>query len=194
MLIIKHQVNTLDELYSTDTSNGIEIDIRTKDNTLIIQHEPFIEGVELQEWLLHFKHKYLILNVKEDGLEEKLKYEMQRFNIKNFFFLDQPYPSIIKTLKTGERRIAARFSEYETIHNLRILKGQIDWVWIDHFTKSPLNQETYRELKQCAFKICLVSPELQGHNKSEVIELRRRISEKALIPDAVCTKFPQLWC
>ena len=43
MLIIKHQVNTLDELYSTDTSNGIEIDIRTKDNTLIIQHEPFIE-------------------------------------------------------------------------------------------------------------------------------------------------------
>ena len=46
MLIIKHQVNTLDELYSTDTSNGIEIDIREDNQDIVLAHDPFTKNVQ----------------------------------------------------------------------------------------------------------------------------------------------------
>ena len=36
---------------------------------LILNHEPFENGVLFEKWLNEFNHKYLILNVKEEGLE-----------------------------------------------------------------------------------------------------------------------------
>ena len=39
---------------------------------IIIHHDPFKEGENFYKWIKYFKHKFLILNVKEEGLEKKL--------------------------------------------------------------------------------------------------------------------------
>ena len=97
MIIIKHRVNTIQELKSTERKFGVEIDIRTLGVDLIVQHEPFIPGVKLSEWLKHFEHQILVINLKEDGLEKAILNLMIEFNITNFFFLDQSMSSFYKT-------------------------------------------------------------------------------------------------
>jgi hypothetical protein len=42
------------------------------------------------------------------------------------------------------------------------MKGMVDWVWVDCFSKVPLNREIYNILKDAGFKLCFVSPELQN--------------------------------
>ena len=71
--IIIHRCNTIDQIKSVPHKYGVEIDIRTYKNQLILHHDPFSDnGEKLEDWLIHFKHNSLILNVKEEGLEERL--------------------------------------------------------------------------------------------------------------------------
>ena len=67
----------------------------------------------------------LILNVKENGLENELLKTMQCFQIENFFILDQSFPYLITTINNGEKRCAARLSEYESINSVLSLKDKL---------------------------------------------------------------------
>ena len=123
MEIIAHRINTIKQLKNLSTYFGAEVDIRTNNNELVIGHDPFSNYINFDDWLLEYKHRNLILNVKEDGLEEMLLLKMKLYNIKNFFILDQGFPYLIKTLNSGERRCSVRFSEYESINTVLSLKG-----------------------------------------------------------------------
>ena len=65
--------------------------------------------------------------------------------------------------------------------------------WIDFFKKFPLNLKTYEILKNNNFKLCIVSPELQGHSDAVCIDLRNYIMKNKILIDAVCTKKLQFW-
>ena len=71
--------------------------------------------LDFETWLDHYSHKTLILNVKEEGLEERLIASMASRGIDDFFFLDQSFPFLIKWSKLGEHRCAVRVSEFENI-------------------------------------------------------------------------------
>ena len=86
MQLILHRVNTINLLKVTPRELGVEIDIRSSDGNLIIHHEPFSKGQNLEEWLSEFQHGTLILNVKEEGLEEPVLRLMEKYNINDFFF------------------------------------------------------------------------------------------------------------
>ena len=83
MLKILHRVNTIEQLQSVPIEFGVEVDIRSWGEKLIIHHEPFIKGESFKEWLKSFKHKMLILNVKEEGLEGQIISLMSDNNIKD---------------------------------------------------------------------------------------------------------------
>lgn len=193
MEIIAHRINTIHQLQNLKTNLGAEVDIRSNNNELVIGHDPFEKFLNFNDWLSQYRHKTLILNVKEQGLEEILISKMKLYNIKNFFILDQGFPYLIKTLNTGEKRCSVRLSEYESINTVLSLKGKIDWVWIDFFTKFPLTIEKYQILKANRFKICIVSPELQGHNHSICVDLKNYIQQNKMFFDAVCTKKIDFW-
>ena len=89
MIFIAHRRNTITDLESTPTEYGVEIDIRSNNGKLIIQHEPLISGEDLEEWLTHYRHGTLILNIKEEGLETPLIKLMDQYKITDYFFLDQ---------------------------------------------------------------------------------------------------------
>ena len=92
MFVIKHRINTIEELISVDPKYGVEIDIRSQNNDLILAHDPFSDGVLFKEWLQHYKHSLIILNIKEEGLEKRILQYMEEFKIKEFFFFRSILP------------------------------------------------------------------------------------------------------
>ena len=193
MLIIKHRVNTIENLLITPKEYGVEIDLRSYKNRIIINHEPFENGVIFLDWLKYYQHKFLILNVKEEGLEKYILDIVNNQNIKNFFLLDQSMPFLIKTVLSGESRTALRVSEYESLETALKFKNKAKWIWVDHFSHFPLQIDDFKKLKNFNFKICIVSPELQGFNYEAVENIKNKLFNDKYIFDAVCTKFPELW-
>jgi len=194
MVLIQHRCNTKQQLYDLPSSLGVEVDIRSEGSRLIVHHDAFQKGEGFDQWLEGYNHKFLILNVKEDGLESSLLSLMRKNHIENFFFLDQTFPSIVKMIELGERRCAVRISEFESIETALKLAGKIDWVWVDYFTHFPLSSSGAKQLTSAGFKLCLVSPELQGFSSpSTAISLLEEIRTLDIEVSAICTKFPDLW-
>lgn len=194
MIIIRHRRNTREELAEISTSHGAEIDIRSQGDDLVLHHEPYEAGTLFERWLENYHHKTLILNVKEEGLENRVLELMAKHGLEDFFFLDQSFPFLVKTSRTGESRCAVRVSEFETVDTALSLAGKVQWVWVDCFTKFPLDKIAAASLKEKKFKLCIVSPELQGRmGESDTDEIVATMKSAGIVPDAICTKFPERW-
>ena len=194
MKLISHRRNTIAQLRETPRHLGVEVDIRSIGSRLVIHHDPYVEGESFDDWLAHYAHGTLILNVKEEGLEQALIDRMAAAGIEDWFFLDQSFPFLIRTSRAGERRCAVRVSEFETMATALALAGKIDWCWVDCFTRFPLSGEQCRTLQAAGLRLCLVSPELQGRDaEAEIAALRRLLADEGIAADAVCTKRPDLW-
>ena len=193
MIKIIHRINTIDLLNKIQRDFGIEIDIRSKNNKLILNHEPYEDGEDFIKWLGFFHHKFLILNVKEEGIENDVIKLMNQNNITNYFFLDLSFPSIIR-LKSNEKKIAARLSQFESIETVIKLNDEVDWVWIDMISDTiPFSKSDYNIIKEQGFKTCIVSPELWGRSISSIEHVKKQIVENNYKFDAVCTKEPAIW-
>lgn len=194
MIFIAHRRNTVQELTATPNEYGVEVDIRSNGDQLIIHHDPFSKGEDFIEWIAAYRHKTLILNVKEEGLEGRLISVMQEYGIDDFFFLDQSFPFLVKWAKAGERRCAVRVSEFESIETALSLAGKIDWVWVDCFTRFPLLPDDLERLQDAGFRLCIVSPELQGRDPEvEIPVYADLMKERGVSAQAICTKRPDLW-
>lgn len=194
MILVRHRRNTLDELCATDPSLGIEVDIRSHGSRLIIHHDAFVDGEDFERWLDGYRHRLLILNVKEEGLEDRLIALMRERGIEDWFFLDQSFPFLVKTARRGESRCAVRVSEFEAIDTAMTLAGKVRWIWVDCFTRFPLDGAQAAALQAAGFSLCLVSPELQGRDAAtEIPALRELLAREGIVPEAVCTKEPAPW-
>lgn len=190
MLKIAHRINTVQQLREVSPEYGIELDLRYEGEKLIMHHDPFVTGELFEDLLKEYKHSLIILNVKTEGIEEEVLRLLKKYNVENYFFLDLSLPYLIKYMRKGEKNIAVRFSEYEPIEFVMSFKDKVEWVWVDCFTKLPLDDTSYNLLKK-HFKLCLVSPELQGYSLDRIEEFKTQLANKSI--DAVCTKKPELW-
>lgn len=194
MKLISHRRNTLEELKQTPSKYGVEVDIRSYGDDLVIHHDPCVVGNSFEEWISEYKNDTLILNVKEEGLEQRVIQLMEKYGIEDYFFLDQSFPFLVKWSNLGVSRAAVRVSEFESVETALTLAGKIDWVWIDCFTRFPLSTAEAKMLKQAGFQLCLVSPELQGRDaEKEIPELIQLLDKLKIMPEAACTKRPDLW-
>tara|TARA_X000001036_G_scaffold366213_1_gene350923 strand:+ start:293 stop:631 length:339 start_codon:yes stop_codon:yes gene_type:complete len=82
------------------------------------------------------------------------------------------------------RNIAVRFSEIESINTIMKFKDLIDWVWIDTFTKLPLNQNSINILK--GFKTCLVCPE-RWNRPEDIVQYKEKLKKINFQLSAVMT-------
>lgn len=190
MIRIAHRINTIEQLINTPADYGVELDLRPEGDKIVIHHDAFAGGVDFEEWLTYYDHRFIILNTKAEGMEERLIRLMEKHLISDYFFLDLSLPFMVKYIKKGIRNIAVRFSEYEPIEFVMKFAGKADWIWVDCFTDLPLDNENYTQLKQ-HFKLCLVSPELQGFGIERIAEFKTKLQGMKI--DAVCTKRPDLW-
>ena len=193
MKIVKHRVNRISELIATPSHFGVEVDIRSSDIELIVSHDPFGPGTSFSKWLEYYNHNFLIVNVKEDGLERFVLDLLAEYKVKKFFFLDQSIPSLFKFSDNWSEFCCARVSDVESVETVLNLK--VGWVWFDSHTGDwSYLQEAFKKLSGLNVKKCLVSPELQRPNsESELLVLKKFIDDSAFDFNAVCTKYPQKW-
>ena len=189
---IRHRINTVAELATVDPAHGVELDLRDRGDRLILVHDPFSDGEDFRDYLDRYHHGTMILNIKSERIEHRVLEELQRAGtVHDYFFLDCSFPMIRTLIALGERKIAVRYSEFEPLEGVLSLAGQIDWVWIDCFTKMPLTTASYATLKSAGFKLCAVSPELQKRPKETIAAYAAELAPYPM--DAICTKHPDLW-
>lgn len=191
MQYIAHRVNTVELLQKIPEEYGVELDLRDSGSRLILAHDPFCGGEDFEEYCRHYRHGTMICNIKSERIEEKVQAVLAARHIDDYFFLDSSFPMIFRLTRFGERRFAVRFSEFEGIDTVLALKHQVDWVWVDCFTHLPIDAAGCQAMRQAGFKLCLVSPDLQG--RPEDIEVyRRRLAEENMVFDAVCAKYQNI--
>lgn len=188
MEYIAHRINTIEELQNLPTNYGVELDVRDFGNNLIINHDPFLPGVDFEEYLKYYNHKTMIINVKSERIEPRIIELLKKYQISDYFFLDSSIPMIYLLSNFGHEKNAVRFSEIEPLESVIAMSGRADWVWIDCFSKLPINYQSFEILKSYGFKLCLVSPELQGQPE-KILEYKNFLFENNIILDAICTKY-----
>jgi len=192
MILINHRVNSIKKLKSTPFNFGVEIDLRSEKNKIYLHHDPFKKGVSFEKWIKYYKHKIIVLNVKEEGLEKSILKILKKYRINNFFFHDQTFSTLLKNM--SKTKVSVRYSEFEDLKNIKYLFKKIKWIWIDNFSGIKLEKKFYSYLKRKKVKICLVSPELVKKSRvSEVKKIILYLKKNNFTIDAVCTKKPDLW-
>ena len=129
----------------------------------------------------------MIINVKSERIEHKIIELLNKYNISDYFFLDSSIPMIYLISEEGNNNFAVRFSEIEPVELSLAMKNRVKWVWVDCFSKLPINKEIYKTLKENNFKLCLVSPELQGR-ESDIEAYKKYLTDNNILFDAICTK------
>ena len=192
MIIVKHRVNNSKDLIKLNKRYGVEIDLRSQKKDIYLHHEPFKKGELFSKWIKNYNHKLIVLNVKEEGLEEPILKILKKNKINNFFFHDQTFSSLLKNM--SKTKVSLRYSEFEELKKPDILFKKIKWIWVDNFNKLELDKKLYKLLKRQKVKICLVSPELVKKSRlNEIKKIFSFLKKNKIIIDAVCTKKPELW-
>ena len=187
MNFIAHRINTIKELKSLPEKYGVELDVRDCGNNLIIVHNPFETGENFEEYLKNYNHRTMIINVKSERIEHKIIQLLDKYEINDYFFLDSSIPMIYMLSQEGNKNSAVRFSELEPLELALAMKDRVKWVWVDCFYSFPINKDNYKILKENKFKLCLVSPELQGRPE-DILKYKEYLKENNILVDAICTK------
>lgn len=195
MHIIIHRVNTIESLKNIPHHYGVEIDVRGYGPEMLLTHDPIQDPRTLDSldtYLSHFRHAYIIFNMKEAGYEQRVISLAHKYNLHNYFLLDVEFPYLYRATRVDQfRKIAARYSEAEPIDGVLAQTNTegplLDWVWIDTNTELPLNKTIVEKLKP--FKTCLVCPERWGRPEDikPYAETMRLLN---FTPDAIMTALP----
>ena len=193
MKIFHHRVNQSLTLIDIPSRDGVEIDLRSMNGKIILQHDPFLEGESFISWLKNWRGQELILNIKEEGLENGIIDILESAGVENYFFLDQSFPFLVKTINSGNLNVAARVSDLESSETALGLNCK--WVWLDCFLGDwKFLIEVVPKLQSQGKRLCLVSPELvRSNSMSEMRRLQRILQENKLHLEAVCTKVKSRW-
>jgi hypothetical protein len=67
------------------------------------------------------------------------------------------------------------------------MRGRAQWVWIDCFTRLPLDRRSHDVLRNAGYLLCLASPDLVGRPE-ELPRYRLELEGQGIGVDAVCAK------
>lgn len=196
MQFINHRVNTVSQLTEVPVGFGMEIDLRAdmrRSGALVIHHDAWAEGEDFEAWLKTYKNLghtgTVIFNTKEDGLEQRICDLASEYGVRNYFFLDTAFPTLVSwTQRRNKTFFAARVSKYEDWKQFLNFDTKPEWLWMDCFDGMPLSPEVFESAAE-HFKLCLVSPELQG----QPIDQSSIFLKQARLCSAICTKNPSHW-
>ena len=189
MEFIIHRINKIKDLKLIPNEFGTEIDIRSNGSSFILNHEPFYKGDNFLHYLENYKHKTLVLNLKEAGIEEEVIKLVKKYKIKSYFLLDVEMPYMYSASKKGIKDIAVRFSEYEDIALANHFKNKLNWIWIDTATKLPINKKNLKIIKK--FKSILVCPE-RWKRPGDIKKYKIKLNNLRFKPHAVMTNIKYL--
>jgi glycerophosphoryl diester phosphodiesterase len=166
----KEEKNTLKAMeLSFSLGFGTETDIRDYKGKLVISHDIADENSILLDQMLEIyckydKNLYLALNIKADGLQEKLEAALKNYQIENYFVFDMSVPEGIKYLKNNFN-VFTRESEYEESPSFY---EQAKGVWLDCFNQDWINEAAIVKHLNHNKLACVVSPDLHQRDYLDV--------------------------
>lgn len=190
MRIYRHRANSLDDVRGLPPGLGVELDLRDDGSDVVVTHDAFTTGPRFEDWLAASGPRPLICNVKCEGIESQVLAAAKAAGFDDLFLLDCTVPAMVKLRRAGERRFAVRWSEVEPAAGVLAWEGVAEWVWVDCFTRWPGTDAEWGRIAS-SFRLCLVSPELQGHGFDAIARFRAALGARRF--DAVCTKRPEAW-
>lgn len=152
---------------SFDLGFGTETDVRDCCGELVISHDMprgdelnFDEFLELVAGYPSEPCLTLALNIKSDGIAEKLREKLKNHPTLDYFFFDMSIPDMRSYIKLGMPTYA-RISEYERVPTWSdASKG----IWLDGFESDWFDNDLLLELLRNDKQVCVVSPELHGRS------------------------------
>lgn len=167
---------------------GTETDIRDLNGKLVISHDmPNNNAISFKEFLDIYSGSdlRLALNIKADGLAEIIKRYMQDIPNTNWFVFDMSIPDMRAYIKLG-LPVFTRMSEVE---QHPIWFDQAVGVWLDSFSEEWYNSTLIENLLLQGKKVCIVSSELHGRDKTLLWKLIRPLSHYSQL--MLCTDVPE---
>tara|TARA_Y100001958_G_C21226437_1_gene551884 strand:- start:280 stop:873 length:594 start_codon:yes stop_codon:yes gene_type:complete len=186
---IVHKVNTEEKLSQIPTKYGIELDLRIRNNKLVLCHDYSDCSTEFENLLQIYNHKILVANIKDSGIEDIVIETLKRNKIENFFLLDIEFPYLIKNYESNGQYLSTRFSEFEDIKTSSNLVNKVDWIWIDTFNKMPIEKQNLEVIKN--FKSCLVSPSRWGRI-NEIDKIVTKLKDLEYFPDYAMVDYDEI--
>lgn len=145
---------------------GTETDVRDLGGELVISHDmPNGRELKLKSFLeliesYQTSNLTLAINIKADGLAEKLHIELSHFTNIDFFVFDMSIPDMRAYFEAG-LPVFTRMSEVE--HNPVWLEKS-SGIWLDLFDNDWYDSNLVGDLLLSGKRVCIVSPELHGRN------------------------------
>jgi len=194
MLLCQHRVNDPEALTRVPRDHGVEIDLRSWGEDLHLEHDAFVRGPSFETWLDAYDHAFIVVNIKEEGLESRIRDALDARGVERWAFLDESFPFLVRTLRSGYTNTMVRVSEFEAPSTALALTPRPDWIWLDSFTGALPDREVLRALAGAGFRFMAVSPELQGRQpEAEVAGIRALFDDAGVELHGVCTKRTSLW-
>jgi len=186
----KNQVIAFERSFSLGF--GTETDLRDRHGQIVISHDMADDSSMLLDELFSIFNRYdkalpLALNIKADGLQQKLKAALQQFGIKNYFVFDMSVPDTIGYMDAGIH-FFSRQSEYEP---QPAFYSQCKGIWLDSFKDIWYTNDLIRDHLDRGKQVAVVSPELHKRNH---LSLWRQLKEDKLYQSdnlILCTDIPE---
>ena len=168
---------------------GTETDIRDYNGELAISHDMADESCMKVETFFEIYKSFdnklpLALNIKADGLQQRLKELIKKFEIRNYFVFDMSVPDGLVSLKYGFNTFT-RQSEYEKEPSFY---KEAEGIWLDEFHAHWIDEGTIQFHLDNKKKICIVSPDLHKRDYKKEWQHYKEIEKKLHISNLMlCT-------
>lgn len=188
---IAHRINSLEDSKYLPKTIGIEFDVHSYGQDLIVSHDAFTKGDNLKKFLEFNKDRVCAINIKEEGIEEEVIKLSLNAGLERFFLFDVSFPQIFRLGSKYHNHFCLRVSEFEK-PMLKELRNFSSFLWVDSFKgKFWMSDEEIIYIKKLKYNLCFVSPELHEPNIKRQIDFSKMVKKKVAFfddKDSICTK------
>lgn len=180
-----HRANKIDDLYRAIREGmGVEIDVRSVGQQLIVSHEPVSQCNIISQYFTDFLdiiikcHINVIFDIKESGIIDLIDSEIKKYSEYNnpyIYFADLIVPDMLYAESLGYKTLA-RQSKYEKI------EGTFYGYWLDYIDNVC---DLPKKIKKHTF---LVSPELHSNDLTDDFIAAVQSDDGF---EGICTDYPE---
>ncbi len=150
---------------------GIETDLREYAGEIIISHDigdkesPVFESF-LEKYYTKGSNLPLALNVKEDGIQQRVKDLLVKFNVTNYYFFDMSIPEMV----VYDKMKLAFYTRYSDIEPVPVMYDKAMGVWVDAFFEEFDMVESIKKYLEDNKQVTLISPEIHSKEFQNIWE------------------------
>ncbi|WP_282196388.1 hypothetical protein [Turicimonas muris] len=147
-------------------ADGVETDVRDFQGKLVVSHDPATSSsVPFEEYLKlpESRNKIWALNIKADGIGERIKKILSEFYIEDYFCFDMSIPETIR-YRSFDLKLFSGVSDFLFAPKIN---DMAEGIWLDSFEKIWYSSEEIEVYLREKKKICIVSEELHQRDHLE---------------------------